>query len=128
MLSIEGQGFHMSKQSVNEGVPEIITEHPVELPLRGDKVSDQDFEEVVHGALDAVNGTLLFKIRVDRADKPHYAAAAFVGHGESRQFLVLTMPLGGGHLSVETTAKSKSPIAGIAAAYAGLADAFAHAA
>lgn len=119
------------EQSVEEAeatVAEIVSEGTVELPPKDHPASDGDFDEVVHGALDAVGGTLLFKIRIDEPDEPHYAAAAFVGDGESRQYLVLTMPLTGGHLSVETATKSKSPIARIAAAYAGLADAFGHAA
>ena len=48
--------------------------------------------------------------------------------GPARQFLVLSLPVAGGKLSVETAARSRNPVAGIAAAYAGLADAFAHAA
>jgi hypothetical protein len=124
----KGQGFHMSEQPAENGEAEFATENTVELPSNGEPVSDQAFEEVVSGALGAVGGTLLFKMRVDQAKEPHHAAAAFVGQGESRQFLILTMPIAGGHLSVETTAKSKSPIAGIAAAYANLADAFSHAA
>jgi len=125
----------MSEQPVEQNsaqtqatVADIVSAGTVELPQKGRPVTDQDFEEVLHGALDAVSGTLLFTIRIDQVEEPHYAAAAFVGDGAERQYLVLTMPLTGGHLSVETAAKSSSPIARIAAAYAGLADAFAHAA
>ncbi|RJG47314.1 MULTISPECIES: hypothetical protein [unclassified Mesorhizobium] len=118
----------MSKQPVAEKLVNVVSENATELPAKGKPISEQDFETVIRGALDAVNGTLLFKMRVDEGNEPHHAAAAFVGDGEKRQFLVMTMPLNGGQLRVETAAKSKSPIAGIAAAYAGLADAFATAA
>lgn len=122
------QGSRMNEQPVEEDVVDIMSENSVELPEKGTTVSDQDFETVVRGALDAVGGTLLFKVRVDQAEEPHHAAAAFVGEGENRQFLIMILPIAGGHLRVETTAKSKSPIAGIAAAYVGLAEAFGHAA
>jgi hypothetical protein len=118
----------MSKQPVAEKLASAVLENAAELPAKDRPISDQDFETVVRSALDAVGGTLLFKMRVDEGKEPHHAAAAFVGEGEKRQFLVMTMPIEGGQLRVETAAKSKSPIAGIAAAYAGLADAFATAA
>ena len=91
---------------------------PVELP----EVSDNDFEEVVRGALEAVGGTLLFKMKVGADNEAHHAAAAAVGLGESRQFLLLTLPAHGGQLKVETTSRSKSPLARIAESYAGLMD------
>ena len=91
---------------------------PVELP----EVSDNDFEEVVRGALEAVGGTLLFKMKVGADNEAHHAAAAAVGLGESRQFLLLTLPTHGGQLKVETTSRSKSPLARIAESYAGLMD------
>ena len=91
---------------------------PVELP----EVSDNDFEEVVRGALEAVGGTLLFKMKVGADNEAHHAAAAAVGLGESRQFLLLTLPAHGGQLKVETTSHSKSPLARIAESYAGLMD------
>ena len=91
---------------------------PVELP----EVSDNEFEEVVRGALEAVGGTLLFKMKVGADNEAHHAAAAAVGLGESRQFLLLTLPAHGGQLKVETTSRSKSPLARIAESYAGLMD------
>ena len=42
----------------------------------------------------------------------------------NRQFLLLTLPISGGALKVETAARSTNPVARIAAAYAGLMDAF----
>lgn len=92
-------------------------------PPRRD-ISETDFEEVVRGALEAVGGTLLFKMRIDAEGQAHHAAAAAVGVGEGRQFLLLTLPIDGGQLKVETVARSASPLARIAASYAGLMDVF----
>ncbi|MER8530090.1 hypothetical protein [Mesorhizobium sp. M0598] len=87
-------------------------------------VSEDEFVEVVGGALEAVGGTLLFKMCVENEGEAQHVAAACVGEGGNRQFLLLTLPTSGGALKVETTAKSTNPVAGIAAAYAGLMDAF----
>ncbi|TPJ65371.1 MULTISPECIES: hypothetical protein [unclassified Mesorhizobium] len=87
-------------------------------------VSEDEFVEVVGGALEAVGGTLLFKMCVQNEGEGEHVAAASVGDGGSRQFLLLTLPTGGGHLKVETASRSSNPVAGIAAAYAGLMDAF----
>ncbi len=65
---------------------------------------------------------LLFKMKVGADDEAHHAAAAAVGLGEGRQFLLLTLPTHGGHLKVETTSRSNSPLARIAESYAGLMD------
>jgi hypothetical protein len=97
------------------------TEHLMSTVLR--EVSDDDFEEVVRGALEAVGGTLLFKMKVGAGGEALHAAAAAVGQGtSSRQFLLLTLPTQGGQLKVETTSRSSSPLAGIAESYAGLMD------
>lgn len=88
------------------------------------EVSEKDFEDVVRGALEAVGGTLLFKVKIGESSEGEHVAAAAVGDGKGRQFLLLTLPAGGGHLKVETAAKSESPLAHIAASYAGLMDAF----
>ncbi|MER9610901.1 hypothetical protein NKI91_19920 [Mesorhizobium sp. M0312] len=87
-------------------------------------VSEDEFVEVVGGALEAVGGTLLFKMCVENEGESQHVAAASVGDGGNRQFLLLTLPTNGGALKVETTSKSTNPVAGIAAAYAGLMDAF----
>jgi hypothetical protein len=93
------------------------------LALSGPReVSDNDFEEVVRGALEAVGGTLLFKMKVGADDDAHHAAAAAVGVGHGRQVLLLTLPTHGGQLKVETTSHSNSPLARIAESYAGLMD------
>ncbi|MEO5759191.1 MAG: hypothetical protein ABIQ51_20275 [Mesorhizobium sp.] len=87
-------------------------------------VSEDEFVEVVGGALEAVGGTLLFKMCVQNQGEGQHVAAASVGNGGNRQFLLLTLPTGGGALKVETTSRSSNPVAGIAAAYAGLMEAF----
>jgi hypothetical protein len=87
-------------------------------------VSEDEFAEVVGGALEAVGGTLLFKMRVENGTEGEHVAAACIGDAGNRQFLLLTLPTSGGALKVETAARSTNPVAGIAAAYAGLMDAF----
>ena len=87
-------------------------------------VSEDEFVEVVGGALEAVGGTLLFKMCVDNDGEGQHVAAACVGDGGNRQFLLLTLPTVGGALKVETASRSSNPVAGIAAAYAGLMDVF----
>ena len=52
------------------------------------EVSEADFGEVVRGALEAVGGALLFKVRVGAGDAAIHAAAAAVGSGDARQFLL----------------------------------------
>lgn len=91
-------------------------------------VSDGEFEAVVRGALEAVGGTLLFRMLTGEEGRQQHAAAAFVGVKDSRQYLVLTLPISGGQLRVETAARSSSPVAMIAASYASVAEAFAAAA
>ncbi len=114
----------IAQESAAKGV--ILLPPPQTRMLEAPKrvVSEGEFETVVRGALDAVGGTLLFKITVDAQGEPHHAAAASVGEGDNRQFLLLTLPLEGGRLKVETTTRSVSPLAGIAASYAGLLDVF----
>jgi hypothetical protein len=87
-------------------------------------VSEDEFVEVVGGALEAVGGKLLFKMCVENQGEGQHVAAASVGDGDNRQFLLLTLPTTGGSLKVETTSRSSNPVAGIAAAYAGVMDAF----
>lgn len=102
------------ENSLAEGLAELATENK--------PVSQEEFAEVVDGALEAVGGRLLFKIEVGAEGERQHVAAASVGDGEKRQFLLLTLPTGGGSLKVETAASSKNPVAGITAAYAGLMD------
>ncbi|MDQ2634770.1 MAG: hypothetical protein M3Y78_13650 [Pseudomonadota bacterium] len=121
----------MEAQIAADRGPARIAEAPALLPAPDTRllsppsereVSDDDFEEVVRGALEAVGGTLLFKMKVGADGQAHHAAAAAVGLGHSRQFLLLTLPAQGGQLKVETTSRSESPLARIAESYAGLMD------
>ena len=121
----------MDTQTTADQIPEPVTETPTLLPSSDTtlllppvlhEVSDNDFEEVVRGALEAVGGKLLFKMKVGADSEAHHAAAAAVGLGHSRQFLLLTLPTHGGQLKVETTTRSNSPLARIAESYAGLMD------
>jgi len=104
------------ENSIAEGLADLVPEAKT--------VSEDEFVEVVGGALEAVGGTLLFKMCVQNDGEGQHVAAACVGDGGNRQFLLLTLPTGGGALKVETASKSANPVAGIAAAYAGLMDAF----
>ncbi|MER9565886.1 hypothetical protein [Mesorhizobium sp. M0571] len=97
---------------------------PADLVPDGKTVSEDEFVKVVGGALEAVGGTLLFKMCVENEGEAQHVAAACVGDSGNRQFLLLTLPTSGGALKVETTSKSTNPVAGIAAAYAGLMEAF----
>ncbi len=120
----------MDTQNIADHGPESVPEAKTLLAAADAKllapsereVSDNDFEEVVRGALEAVGGTLLFKMKVGADSDAHHAAAAAVGLGHSRQFLLLTLPTHGGQLKVETTSRSDSPLARIAESYAGLMD------
>lgn len=99
-----------------------LAEGLAELAAKNEGISQDEFAEVVEGALEAVGGRLLFKMQVDSDGARQHVAAASVGEGEARQFLLLTLPVDGGALKVEPAAKSANPAAGIAAAYAGLMD------
>lgn len=87
-------------------------------------VSDGDFDGIVRGALEAVGGILLFKMRVGEVEAGQHVAAASVGAGSTRQFLLLSLPASGGRLKVEPTTHSQSPLARLAESYAGLMDVF----
>ncbi|MER8473528.1 hypothetical protein NKH23_29800 [Mesorhizobium sp. M1328] len=114
------------ENTLAEGLADLVAADVMQADLLPDAkaVSEDEFVEVVGGALEAVGGTLLFKMCVENEGESQHVAAACVGDGGNRQFLLLTLPTSGGALKVETTSKSTNPVAGIAAAYAGLMDAF----
>ncbi|KQZ94138.1 hypothetical protein ASD64_04485 [Mesorhizobium sp. Root157] len=87
-------------------------------------VSEDEFVEIVGQALEAVGGEMLFKMCLETDGRREYVAAAAVGSDDKRQFLLLTLPVDGGALKVETASKSTNPVAGLAPAYAGLMDVF----
>lgn len=101
---------------------------PATIAPDGDVVSEGRFEQVVRAALDEIGGTMLFKMQSGYGVNAEHVAAAAVGRPESRQILLLTLPTGGGALQVEAADASDNPVAGIATAYVGLAEAFAAAA
>lgn len=101
-----------------------LAESLTELVPESRNVSEAEFVEVVDGALEAVGGRLLFKMRIKNQGQDQHVAAASIGEGSNRQFLLLSLPVTGGSLKVETISKSSNPVAGIAAAYAGLMDVF----
>ncbi|MDI6026600.1 hypothetical protein QBK99_10405 [Corticibacterium sp. UT-5YL-CI-8] len=87
-------------------------------------VGEEEFRSLVNEALEGVGGHFLFKMKLDQENETCHVAAGVVGDGESRQFLLLTLPETGGKLKVETAAASRNPIARITEAYAGVMDAF----
>lgn len=87
-------------------------------------VTEGDFEQLVDEALEAVGGILLFKMRIDDEGEDKHVAAASIGDGARRQFLLLSLPVAGGKLKVETASRSKSPLAKLAEAYVGVVEAF----
>jgi hypothetical protein len=115
----------MDAHALAENLEKTGRESALKIAPVGDVISDETFEYLVRQALDAVHGTMLFKIRLGDDDNGHHVAAASIGEVGDQQFLVLTLPVGGGRLRVETAAKSESPVARIVASYAGLALAFA---
>ena len=114
----------MEAQIDDTTLEETLAESLTELVSDNKGVSEEEFIEVVGGALEAVGGMLLFKMRIANDGQDQHVAAASVGDGGNRQFLLLTLPVAGGALKVETISKSVNPVAGIAAAYAGLMDVF----
>ncbi|HMM65090.1 MAG TPA: hypothetical protein PKD01_13230 [Mesorhizobium sp.] len=109
----------------DEALETALAESLTELaPEASCTVSEEDFVQAVGSALEAVGGQLLFKMCVEKDGEGEHVAAASVGEGGNRQFLLLSLPTSGGVLKVETAARSENPVAGIAAAYAGLMDVF----
>jgi hypothetical protein len=116
-------GHEPEPQAVSDAVVLApASEPPMLAPHLSHDVSDQEFEQVVRGALEAVDGTFLFKMKIGSDREAQHAAAAVVGLGKSRQFLLLTLPVAGGQLKVETASHSENPLARIAESYAGLLD------
>lgn len=113
----------MDPQIDDEALETALEESLGELTPVAKAVSTEEFAAVVDGALEAVSGKLLFSMCVLNEGADEYVAAASVGDGENRQYLLLSLPAKGGSLKVETASKSSNPAARIAEAYAGLMDA-----
>ncbi len=113
-----------SKPETTDETPDVLSAADVKLlaaPV-AQEVSNTAFEDMVREAIEGVGGTLLFKMKVGEDDDAYHAAAAAVGNGDGRNFLLLTLPAHGGPLKVETAAQSGDPLARIAESYAGLMD------
>ena len=89
-----------------------------------ESISDEDFAQMVDDSLEAVGGILLFKMRIDEDGEDKHVAAASIGDGGRRQFLLLSLPVTGGKLKVESASRSTSPLAKLAEAYVGVVEAF----
>ncbi|WP_395447662.1 hypothetical protein ACHMW7_22445 [Aminobacter sp. UC22_36] len=93
-------------------------------PIIASDVSEAEFTQLVDDALEAVGGILLFKMRLDEDGDDKHVAAASIGDGGRRQFLLLSLPVTGGKLKVESASRSNSPLAKLAEAYVGVVEAF----
>lgn len=104
-----------------EAVERIQVEVPAMAPSN---VSEAEFTQMVDDALEAVGGILLFKMRLDEDGDDKHVAAASIGDGARRQFLLLSLPVSGGKLKVESASRSTNPLAKLAVAYVGVVEAF----
>lgn len=94
------------------------------LEIAATSVTEEEFTQLVDDALEAVGGILLFKMRIDDDGEDRHVAAASIGDGARRQFLLLSLPVSGGKLKVESASRSTSPLAKLAEAYVGVVEAF----
>ncbi|WP_436122153.1 hypothetical protein [Aminobacter sp. LjRoot7] len=114
-------------EELTEAVPEIEEAGPATIAapsIAPGSVSESEFAHMVDDALEAVGGILLFKMRLDEAGEDRHVAAASIGDGARRQFLLLSLPVTGGKLKVESASRSSSPLAKLAEAYVGVVEAF----
>jgi hypothetical protein len=114
----------MNAQLDDKSLENTLAESLGDLVPEARTVSEDEFVEIVGQALEVVGGKLLFKMQIDTDGHGEHVAAAAVGNDDNRHFLLLTLPITGGTLKVETASKSANPVAGIAPAYAGLMDVF----
>lgn len=111
----------LTLDSAAETAPAAAIEAPA---MIAESVSDEDFAQMVDDSLEAVGGILLFKMRIDEDGEDKHVAAASIGDGGRRQFLLLSLPVTGGKLKVESASRSTSPLAKLAEAYVGVVEAF----
>ena len=69
----------MDAQAVTENLEKAGHETALKIAPVGDAVSDETFEYLVRQALDAVHGTMLFKMRIGEGDDCNHVAAASIG-------------------------------------------------
>lgn len=94
----------------------------LELALQFQDFVEHGFEGSVKRAVDSVGGRLLFQMRLDGAQDCDRVAAVAMRTGEAEKFALIVLPSDGGSPRVEPAETSRNPLAGIAAAYAGLMD------
>lgn len=99
--------------------------HSAEAPTA---LTHDAFEAMARDAVTEMGGELLFSICVGPEDERRHVATARLGEGEAQEFVVLSMPVAGGGIRAEPVATSDDPVARIAVAYAGVAEALAAAA
>lgn len=108
-----------------EAAAQVVEQVAAETPAVATQfVTENEFEQLVDEALESVRGILLFKMRIDDEGEDKHIAAASIGDGARRQFLLLSLPVAGGKLKVESASRSKSPLAKLAEAYVGVVEAF----
>ena len=94
----------------------------LELALQFQDFVEHGFEGSVKRAVDSVGGRLLFQMRLDGAQDCDRVAAVAMRTGEAEKFALIVLPSDGGAPRGEPAETSSNPLAGIAAAYAGLMD------
>jgi hypothetical protein len=114
----------MSAQNDSVETSRAADEAKIEAALQTQDTVSQDFESSLRAALAATGGALLFQMRIDKETIREHVAAISVGTGENRRFFLVILPVDGGKLQIEPVETSTNPLAGIAAAYAGLVDIF----
>jgi hypothetical protein len=116
--------FRMSAQTDSVEPPRTADKAKIEAALQNEDIVSQDFENSLRAALTATGGALLFQMHIDNETAHEHVAAISVGAGKDRRFFLVILPADGGKLRVEPVETSSNPLAGIAAAYAGLVDVF----
>lgn len=113
----------MEAQLAEEMLETALAESLGEIVPEQKPVSDDEFALVAAESLKMAGGRLLFRVRTGHGEAEEHVAAGCVGDDAGRQYLLLSQPVSGGPLKVETASKSGNPLAGIAASYAALMDA-----
>jgi hypothetical protein len=116
--------FRMSAQTDSDELPRVADKAQIKADLQVEDIVSQDFEFSLRAALAATGGALLFQMHIDNETAHEHVAAISVGKAEARRFFLVILPFQGGALKVEPVETSGNPLAGIAAAYAGLVDVF----
>jgi hypothetical protein len=115
-----------------EGVHAEAAEQEAQAARPVPAVSPEAFEALAREAVSEMGGgVLLFSICVGPDEARRHVATARLDRADqdaAQDFVVLSMPAAGGDIKAEPAATSGDPVACIAAAYAGLADALAAAA